>query len=962
MELELSEDQIQTTNYPIHSNIPLIYTDISENKEQITNILLIDSSVKDYQVFVDSVNKSTFVIVYSVMSSKTELLNLLRNNFTNISRIGLAFDVYTDGTTKMFLDMKPLFNDNEIEPFSESTQFMIELLKEFNVKNIDYLGCNTLNYTNWVDYYTIISENTGVIVGASNDKTGNIKYGGDWIMESTSEDIEYIYFTNSITYYKYILATITIIIGGINYTLDTTTKTATVISNNPIYSGNIIIPASVSYNNEDYSVTSIGNSSFQRCTGLTSITIPNSVASIGYFAFFNCTSLTSFTIPNLVTLIEDCTFFGCSSLTSVTIPNSVTSIGTDSFYNCTSLTNVTIPNSVTSIGYESFKECSNLTNVTIPNSVTSILQYAFFRCTSLVSVIIPSSVTSLGYAAFYECTSLTNVYIVSVTSISQYAFSGCTSLTNVYFYSITVLPSMVYPFTNIQNVTAYYNVGVKTPSNSSSLAEITSYLRSVGFTSVIANKANPTISDFSIPAKTYGSSPFQITTPTSNSNGVFTYSSSNQSVATISGTTITIVGTGSTTITASQAATENYNSGTIQASFQVNNPSPTISDFSIPAKTFGSSPFPIPQPISNSNGIFSYSSSNQSVATILGNIITIVGAGSTTITASQAATDNYNSGFITASFQVNKANPTISSFSILPKTFGSSPFPITPPTSNSGGAFSYTSSIPSVATILGNIKTIVGTGSTTITASQAATDNYNSGFITASFQVNKANPTISDFSIPAKIFGSSPFQITPPTSNSNGVFTYSSSTPSVATILGNIITIVGAGSTTITASQAATDNYNSGFITASFQVNKANPTISDFSIPAKIFGSSPFQITPPTSNSNGVFTYSSSNSSVATISGNIITIVSVGNTIITASQEATDNYNSGSIQASFEVNESTASNPVSINNKEDFEYCMLTKSSFVELNNSIEIDIKLESEYKKKLSSNGIILITKKNN
>ena len=82
-------------------------------------------------------------------------------------------------------------------------------MKEFSVKNIDYLACDTLNYPNWENYYQILSKETGVIVGASNDKTGNVKHGGDWIMESTSQDVELLYFTKKIEYYQYLLDNLT---------------------------------------------------------------------------------------------------------------------------------------------------------------------------------------------------------------------------------------------------------------------------------------------------------------------------------------------------------------------------------------------------------------------------------------------------------------------------------------------------------------------------------------------------------------------------------------------------------------------------------------------------------------------------------------------------------------------------------------------------------------------------------
>jgi YVTN family beta-propeller protein len=188
--------------------MPLIYPRVQpfhSGENTYTNVLLIDHSVPDYQTFVDSVNSSTFPIVYSTTSSKTELLDLLKSeHFTSISRIGIAFTSNL-GNTKMFLDNKPLFIESDLEPFSENVQFLIDVIKEFNVTNIDFLACNTLNYPNWTSYYKLLTLSTGVIVGASDDQTGNMKYGGDWTMESTGQDIEEIYFTKSIEYYSYLL-------------------------------------------------------------------------------------------------------------------------------------------------------------------------------------------------------------------------------------------------------------------------------------------------------------------------------------------------------------------------------------------------------------------------------------------------------------------------------------------------------------------------------------------------------------------------------------------------------------------------------------------------------------------------------------------------------------------------------------------------------------------------------------
>ena len=283
-------------------------------------------------------------------------------------------------------------------------------------------------------------------------------------------------------------------IGDLYYNLDATSQTAEVRFHRLGFSDDNYkglttanIPASVTYNSLTYSVTSIGSSAFYRCTGLTSLTIPNSVTSIGEEAFRWCSGLTSVTIGNSVTSIGDRAFNWCTGLTSVTIPNSVTSIGNSAFSCCSSLTSVTIPNSVTSIGNYAFQSCSGLTSVTIPNSVTSIGIGAFGGCKSLTSVTIPNSVTSIGIGAFLDCIGLTSINVASdnsnycsvdgvlfnkdkttliqypggkqgaytipnsVTSIGNSAFSSFSSLTSV------TIPNSV---TSIGNRAFYYCTGL----------------------------------------------------------------------------------------------------------------------------------------------------------------------------------------------------------------------------------------------------------------------------------------------------------------------------------------------------------------------------------------------------------------------------------------------------------------------------------------------------------------------
>ena len=189
------------------SNTSLIYP---VNKLGCKNVLLIDNAVPEAQIFVDAANADTFPILYSYSTTRAELFAILQQHFTSIDRLGLVFTTEGSGRPKRFLEQAPFFTAAETasatsSPYSANVEFIISLLRQFQIKNIDYLACATLTYPEWNNYYAILSRETTVIVGASNDNTGNVQYGGDWIMESTSEDIELIYFTESIEYYTHLL-------------------------------------------------------------------------------------------------------------------------------------------------------------------------------------------------------------------------------------------------------------------------------------------------------------------------------------------------------------------------------------------------------------------------------------------------------------------------------------------------------------------------------------------------------------------------------------------------------------------------------------------------------------------------------------------------------------------------------------------------------------------------------------
>ncbi len=265
------------------------------------------------------------------------------------------------------------------------------------------------------------------------------------------------------------------------------------------------------------SLTKIGTSSFQNCTKLTSLTIPEKVATIGNNAFkgsgitsliynaTNCTTygsqsapvldsskLTSVYFGNSVTTIPDYICSG-SGITSVTLPASLTKIGTSAFQNCTKLVVITIPEKVTTIGDNAFKgsgiailnynatncttygsqsapvfDSSKLSTVAFGSNVLSIPSYICSN-SKITTLTLPEKVNKIGVEAFAGCTGIKNLTIPnSVISIGQKAFYGCSGLTTVFvpstvtsmgssaFYNCTGLVKSAYPNT----VTNPFNYGV----------------------------------------------------------------------------------------------------------------------------------------------------------------------------------------------------------------------------------------------------------------------------------------------------------------------------------------------------------------------------------------------------------------------------------------------------------------------------------------------------------------------
>lgn len=289
-------------------------------------------------------------------------------------------------------------------------------------------------------------------------------------------------------------------IDGISYNLISKGNIAEVTGCHH-YSGDAVIPETVTYNDVTYSVTTIRKNAFTGCS-LNSIEIPSSITKICQEAFYNgkATSVKikdlaawcninfesdfktnplstashlflndeeihDLVIPEGVKAINGHAFYYFSGLTSVKIPSSVTSIGTECFAYCLGIKTIEIGDNTsqeaaTVLGGRAFYKCDNLNSVILGNNIVEIGRNAFDGCKSLQSIVIPNSVKTIGSHAFVGCESLESVQLSeNLKSIEWASFSSCYSLK-----SITIPDGVEFlgesAFGNCKNLTK-----VKLPSN-----------------------------------------------------------------------------------------------------------------------------------------------------------------------------------------------------------------------------------------------------------------------------------------------------------------------------------------------------------------------------------------------------------------------------------------------------------------------------------------------------------------
>lgn len=166
-------------------------------------------------------------------------------------------------------------------------------------------------------------------------------------------------------------------VDGIYYNLDMNNYTASVTSGDNKYTGDVVIPSSITYNTVKFNVVMIEKYAFSACNGLTSVNISDGIEEIGSDAFQ-----------------------GCSELLVATIPNTVKTIGSGAFYRCTKLEKADLPEGIELIGSATFRDCYQLAEINIPTTVKRINSEAFRSCQSVKKLFIPKAVNYIETSAF----------------------------------------------------------------------------------------------------------------------------------------------------------------------------------------------------------------------------------------------------------------------------------------------------------------------------------------------------------------------------------------------------------------------------------------------------------------------------------------------------------------------------------------------------------------------------------
>ena len=404
--------------------------------------------------------------------------------------------------------------------------------------------------------------------------------------------------------------------------------------------------------------------------------------------------------------------------------------------------------------------------------------------------------------------------------------------------------------------------------------------------------SSPTISiSINNETKTYGDTNFTVSATSDNGSLPIIYSIVDNTIATINSSTgaISIIKPGITTVTASQDDGPCV-SGSGNMTLTINKKDINI-DADDVELTFGDDlEHTLSASYSNTTSNFTYTIADGTKASITGNILNVLKAGSTSITVSHTPDDYYNPISKVINLTINKGTPSID-FPEITKNYGDADFtPIV--NSNSNGTKTFTISDTNIAsTSDGTNLKIEGVGETTVFVSIAPTENYNGITAQTTLKINKRNPQIV-FDDITKSIGDQDFTLSAQ-SFDGAVFSYSIVDTSIASISNDNVSIIKGGSSIITVNLAESNLYLAGSASATLTINKRSLDISWYdSILIKVITIGQFELIVPTYNADfdGVIKYRSSNRSVASVDGRIVDLNHHGRIALYADFEESDLY------------------------------------------------------------------------
>jgi uncharacterized protein (TIGR03437 family) len=333
--------------------------------------------------------------------------------------------------------------------------------------------------------------------------------------------------------------------------------------------------------------------------------------------------------------------------------------------------------------------------------------------------------------------------------------------------------------------------------------------------------------------------------------------------------------------------------------------SQTITFGALSNKAMGVAPFTIVATASSGLAV-TFTSTTLPVCTVVGATVTLMSAGTCMIQATQPGSTNYAAApSVSQHFTVTQGAQTIAFASLANQAFGTAPFTVSA-TASSGLAVTFTSMSSAVCTIAGAMVTLVSLGTCTIQASQAGNANYAAALsVSQHFSVTAASQTITFSALSAQVFGTAPFTISA-TASSGLAVSFTSTTLPVCTLTGATVKLLIAGTCTIQASQAGNISYAAAMpVIQSFTVTPESQTIAFGALPNKPFGAATLTVSA-TASSGLAVSFISTTSSVCTVAGSTVTMVSVGTCTIEASQAGNSSYSTATpVDQSFTVSQAT---------------------------------------------------------